>query len=115
MPKTLGTVTLLVRDHDEAVAWFRSALGFALVEDTPLGGGKRWVIVSPPAKSGARLLLAKADGPEQASLIGNQAGGRVAFFLYTNDFSADHGAMLGRGVEFEAEPRRELWAGRCLS
>lgn len=106
MANALGRVTLLVRDYDEAIAFFVHALGFRLVEDTPLDGGKRWVVVQPDG-GGAGLLLARAAGAEQAAQIGRQAGGRVAFFLHTSDFRRDHDAFRARGVRFEGEPREE--------
>lgn len=107
--RRLGLVALVVADYDEALAWYRDVAGFALVEDTPLPGGKRWVVVAPSAESGARLLLARADGPAQAARIGDQTGGRVGFFLDTDDFSRDHAAMLARGVKFLEEPRHEAY------
>jgi catechol 2,3-dioxygenase-like lactoylglutathione lyase family enzyme len=102
-------VALLVADYDEAAAWFRDKLGFALVEDVDLGDGKRWVVVAPAAGRGARLLLARADTPKQRRAIGNQAGGRVFLFLETDDFSRDHQAMLSAGVDFREAPRREAY------
>lgn len=77
MKQHLGALALLVADYDEAIAWYTRALGFELIEDTDLGGGKRWVLLAPPGSSETRLLLAKASGDEQASRIGNQTGGRV--------------------------------------
>ena len=106
MKRHLSAVTFLVRGYDEAIAWFIGRLGFALIEDTPLGGGKRWVLVGPEG-SGIRLLLAKAEGPEQAAAIGRAAGGRVAFFLHTDDFTRDHAAMKAKGVVFREAPRHE--------
>lgn len=102
----LGAVTYLVRDYDESIAWFKECLGFLLVEDVCLGGDKRWVLVEA-RQGGSRMLLAKADGPEQEAAIGKAAGGRVAFFLYTDDFVRDHAAMVERGVIFREEPRYE--------
>jgi catechol 2,3-dioxygenase-like lactoylglutathione lyase family enzyme len=99
--------TYLVRDYDEAIAWFTQALGFALVEDTDLGGGKRWVLVEPDG-GGVRLLLAKAVG-EQADHIGRQGGGRVFLFLETDDFARDHAAFAARGVHFIEPPRHEAY------
>jgi len=109
MATTLATVSFLVRDYDEAIAWFTKALGFSLLEDTPQGEGKRWVIVAPPSGQGARLLLAKAANPEQQKAIGHAAGGRVAFFLHTDDFDADHARMLAAGVRFRETPRSEAY------
>lgn len=108
MPQTIATITLVVADYDEAVAFYRDRLGFILITDTPLGDGKRWVLVAPPG-GGARLLLAKADGPEQAAAIGKQTGGRVMLFLEIDDFARDHAAMLARGVQFLEEPRHEAY------
>lgn len=101
-------LTYLVRDYDEAIAWFTQSLGFALVEDSDLGGGKRWVLVGPSG-GGVRLLLAKAAKPEQAAHIGKQGGGRVFLFLETDDFARDHTAFTARGVHFIEEPRRETY------
>ncbi len=106
--RRIGAVTFLVRDYDEAIAWFRDALGFALVEDTPLGGGKRWVLVSPGDR-GTPLLLAEASTDEQRARIGDQTGGRVGFFLHTDDFARDHARMRAAGVRFNEEPRHEAY------
>jgi phosphoglycolate phosphatase len=106
MRETIGCVTLLVRDYDEALAYFRDRLGFDLVEDTDLGGGKRWVVVAPPG-GGTGLLLARAATPEQAARVGDQTGGRVFLFLRTDDFQRDYHALRARGVAFVEEPRRE--------
>lgn len=106
--RRIGAVTFLVRDYDEAIAWFRDALGFALVEDTPLGGGKRWVLVSPGDR-GTPLLLAEASTDEQQARIGDQTGGRVGFFLHTDDFARDHARMRAAGVRFNEEPRHEAY------
>lgn len=105
--RSLATVTLVVADYDAAIAWYTDKLGFALVDDVDLGGGKRWVTVS--VGQGSRLLLAKVDGAWQQASIGNQTGGRVAFFLETDDFARDHAAMLEKGVEFKEEPRHEAY------
>ncbi|MBZ9935115.1 VOC family protein [Mesorhizobium sp. BR1-1-16] len=106
---SIATVTLVVDDYDPAIAWYTEKLGFALVADTPLGGGKRWVLVAP-AGGGARLLLAKAEGEAQAARVGDQTGGRVGFFLETDDFARDHAAFLAAGVTFREEPRHEAYA-----
>jgi catechol 2,3-dioxygenase-like lactoylglutathione lyase family enzyme len=105
--KSIAHVTLVVRDYDEAIDWFTRTLGFTLVEDTPFGNGKRWVLVSPGA--GAALLLARAATPGQEARVGDQTGGRVAFFLHTDDFARDHAALAARGVEFVEGPRRESY------
>jgi len=100
---------LLVRDYDEAIAWFTSALGFALLEDTPLGGGKRFVRVGPPGSRGASLLLARAATPEQRAAVGKQAGGRVFLFLHTDDFARDHARLAAHGARFREAPRHETY------
>src|SRR5260370_22532673 len=109
MAQRLGYVALVVRDYGEAVAFFTHALGFQLIEDTDLGGGKRWVRVRPPGASGTDLLLARAVNPEQASRIGNQTGGRVFLFLHTDDFWRDYRAMTARGVKFVRPPSEESY------
>ena len=109
MAQHIAAVTLVVRDYDEAIAWYTERLGFGLVEDKPLGDGKRWVIVAPAGSREMRLLLAKAEGVEQEARIGNQSGGRVLLFLYTDDFYRDHTAMLARGIKFLETPRHEQY------
>jgi catechol 2,3-dioxygenase-like lactoylglutathione lyase family enzyme len=105
MKQSLALVSLVVRDYDEALAFYVGVLGFRLVEDSPVPEqGKRWVVVSPPGDSGAQLLLAQASTPEQAARIGDQTGGRVGFFLYTDDFWRDHAAYRAKGVVFVREP-----------
>lgn len=106
MGQKITHVTMLVRDYDEAIAFFTSAMGFQLIEDTPLGDGKRWVLVGPRGSTGSSLLLAQAT-QEQSSSIGNQSGGRVFLFLHTDDFGRDYRAMIAKGVKFTEEPRRE--------
>lgn len=107
MPQAIAHLALLVRDYDEAIAFFVGTLGFQLLEDSPLGPEKRWVRVAPAGGEGASLLLARADSAEQRAQIGNQAGGRVFLFLETDDFARDHACMLARGVRFLEAPRRE--------
>lgn len=107
MPQALSLLALVVRDYDEAIQYYTGVLGFELVEDSPRGGGKRWVVVRPAGSSGAGLLLARAVTPEQESRIGNQAGGRVFLFLQTDDFRRDHELWTARGVKFREEPREE--------
>lgn len=104
--RTLALATFLVRDYDEAIAFFVDKLGFVLADDTPLTGSKRWIVVSP---GGGALLLAKADGERQTTRIGDQTGGRVAFFLHTDDFARDHRAMIANGVRFLEKPREEAY------
>ncbi|UDM15982.1 VOC family protein [Vogesella sp. XCS3] len=105
MSTLLSRVALVVRDYDEAIAWFTGKLGFSLLEDTPQGD-KRWVVVAPPGGSCA-LLLARAANPVQAGFIGHQAGGRVWLFLESDDFHADYQRMLAAGVRFCESPRHE--------
>jgi len=105
--RTIAHVALVVRDYDEAIAFFTTSLRFTLIEDSPLGDGKRWVLVAPSPGAGMALLLAKAATPEQQSRIGNQTGGRVFMFLHTDDFERDYREMKARGVEFVEEPRHE--------
>ena len=109
MTQKLGYVALVVRDFDEAIAFYTRSLGFLLIEDTDLGNGKRWVRVRPSGSEGTDLLLAKAVTPEQASRIGNQTGGRVFLFLQTDDFWRDYRAMTGRGVRFVRPPSEESY------
>ena len=109
MSQSIATVSLLVADYDEAITFYCDRLGFDVVGDTDLGGGKRWVLVAPPGRSGAQLLLARADGEAQRAAIGNQGGGRVMFFLESNNFARDHAAMLERGVTFLEAPRHEAY------
>lgn len=109
MKQHLGALALLVADYDEAIAWYTQVLGFRLIEDTPLGAGKRWVVVAPAGGEGTRLLLARGDTDAQRAAIGNQTGGRVFLFLETDDFDRDHEAMRRRGVEFREAPRRESY------
>ncbi|MGV1831416.1 VOC family protein [Agrobacterium vitis] len=106
--KRIATVTLVVDDYDRALAFYCGKLGFACTADIDLGDGKRWVVVSP-TEDGAGLLLAQADGEKQLAAIGNQAGGRVAFFLETDDFARDHAAFIADGIVFQEEPRYELY------
>lgn len=101
MPQSIGLVSVLVRDYDEAVAFYVDVLGFSLIEDTAMPSqSKRWVVVAPKGATGAHLLLAKASTEQQVQLIGNQSGGRVFLFLYTEDFDRDYAAYQSRGVKF---------------
>jgi catechol 2,3-dioxygenase-like lactoylglutathione lyase family enzyme len=104
----LAAVTYLVRDYDEAIQWFVDALGFELLEDVTLGDAKRWVRVAPH-NSGTCLLLALAVGPEQVAAIGKAAGGRVAYFLHTDDFDRSYKNMKIRNVKFRETPRHEAY------
>ena len=105
----IHAVTYLVRDYDEAIAWFVEKLGFKVASDEPLGGGKRWVIVSADEGSNFYLLLAKADGADQVAAIGKAAGGRVAFFLQCRNFRSTHQKMSAAGVNFLEQPRHEAY------
>ncbi|MBZ9998371.1 VOC family protein [Mesorhizobium sp. BH1-1-4] len=105
--RRVATVALVVADYDDAISWYVGRLGFALLEDVDLGGGKRWVTVAPANGQGARLLLAEASDDAQRKSIGNQTGGRVFLFLETDDFARDHAMMLEKGVEFREAPRFE--------
>jgi catechol 2,3-dioxygenase-like lactoylglutathione lyase family enzyme len=107
--ESLAFVTLVVRDYDEAIAYFTGVLGFRLVEDAPRPGGKRWIRVAPTGSPGLGLLLARAAAPEQEHCVGRQTGGRVGFFLYTTDFHATHARLRERGVAFAEEPRTEAY------
>jgi catechol 2,3-dioxygenase-like lactoylglutathione lyase family enzyme len=110
MKHTLSLITLVVDDYDTAIAHYTGALGFDLLEDTDRGGGKRWVRVAPRGSAGAGLLLARAVDEPQRARIGDQTGGRVAFFLETDDFWRDYESMRSRGVEFAERPREENYA-----
>ena len=101
----LATVAIVVPDYDAGLAFYRDALGFALKDDIDMGQGKRWVVLS--SRSGADILLAKAASGEQTAAVGHQTGGRVGFFLETNDFAATHAAFLAKSVHFEEAPRTE--------
>ena len=110
MPQSLAHMALVVRDYDEAIAWFTQVLGFTLVADTyQPEQNKRWVLVAPPGSgdNAASLLLARASTPEQEAFIGNQAGGRVFLFLHTDDFRRDYEAYLARGVRFVRPPAEQ--------
>ena len=105
----IALTALVVKDYDLAIDFYVKKLGFRLVEDTDLGAGKRWVVVRPPGAVESGLLLARADGQDQASRVGNQTGGRVFLFLQTEDFERDFDAMTRAGVSFLEAPRREAY------
>ena len=111
MSASVALVSLLVADYDEAIRFYTLALGFTLVQDSPQGPDKRWVVVAPPGQGasgqGAQLLLARAANARQLAQVGDQAGGRVWLFLHTDDFQADHARMLAHGVRFAEDPRDE--------
>ena len=106
MNQSIVCVALVVRDYDEAIAFYTETLHFTLVEDTYIPEqDKRWVLVAPPGSTETRLLLARPSKPEQESFVGNQTGGRVTFFLGTDDFWRDYNEMTSRGIMFVREPR----------
>lgn len=107
MHQALTRVALLVREYDEAIAWFTGTLGFGLLEDAPMAAGKRWVVVAPRGAREAGLLLARAVTDQQRAAIGRQSGGRVFLFLETDDFDRDFITYTARGVRFEEKPREE--------
>jgi catechol 2,3-dioxygenase-like lactoylglutathione lyase family enzyme len=107
MATRLALTTLVVPDYDAGIAFCVNALGFDLIEDSDMGGGKRWVVVG--GKDGGRLLLAQAANDAQSAAIGNQTGGRVAFFAHTDDFTGAHAHLVDAGVNFHEEPRRESY------
>jgi catechol 2,3-dioxygenase-like lactoylglutathione lyase family enzyme len=110
MKQTLGLVSVLVQDYDEAIAFYTGVLGFDLIEDAVLPElEKRWVVVAPPGARESHILLARAVGDEQLTRLGNQTGGRVFLFLYTDDFWRDYRAYASRGVVFVREPKRERY------
>lgn len=110
MQQHLGLVSIVVRDYDEAINFYVGTLGFKLVEDTPVPEQqKRWVVVAPPGARESRLLLARAVGEHQLSRVGDQTGGRVFLFLYTDDFQRDYDAYRSKGVKFVREPKIESY------
>ena len=113
MQQYLAQIALLVQDYDEAIAFYTQKLRFELLEDTPLSETKRWVRVRPQGGETA-LLLAKADGTEQAAFIGNQAGGRVFLFLYTDDLERDYQHMCKSGIEIVKEPVTQPYGKVCV-
>jgi catechol 2,3-dioxygenase-like lactoylglutathione lyase family enzyme len=106
MSQSIGYITLLISDYDEAIAYFTEALGFNLIEDTPLGDGKRWILVGPEG-GGARLVLAQPGDEREGARVGDQTGGRVFLFLHTDDFWSDHARLSAKGVRFLEAPRDE--------
>jgi catechol 2,3-dioxygenase-like lactoylglutathione lyase family enzyme len=109
MNQRIGQISLLVNDYDEAIEFYTRKLGFNLVEDTTLSPEKRWVVVSPKGSDSCNLLLAKASNEEQISRIGNQTGGRVFLFLYTDNFERDYSNLIEKGVKIIGEPRHEAY------
>ncbi len=109
MPDSLVGFTLVVHDYDEAIQYFSTALQFTLIEDTRISAEKRWVRMAPPGGNSGWVLLAKASNPEQELRVGDQTGGRVAFFLYTKQFDEDYHHMTNHGVNFVERPREESY------
>jgi catechol 2,3-dioxygenase-like lactoylglutathione lyase family enzyme len=107
MIQGLAAVTVLVPSYDEGLAFFRDILGFAVLEDTPLTPTKRWIVVAPSLGAGAALVLAVPSDERQRARVGDQTGGRVGFFLHSEDFWGDYENLLGRGVKFLETPRPE--------
>ncbi len=109
MKQRIAHVAVVVEEYDAAIAFYTETLGFTLLEDTPLGNGKRWVRVAPPGAVECSLLLARATDDRQRASIGNQGGGRVFLFLFTDDFWRDYHRMVEKGVRFVGEPREEAY------
>ena len=109
MNRFIAHVTLVVDDYDTAIQYYTAKLGFVLVEDTALTATKRWILIAPSKSAACCILLAKAADEKQKLSIGNQTGGRVAFFLYTDDFQRDFSAMNANGIEFVHEPKQETY------
>ncbi len=107
MKQAIGAVSILVRDYGEAVDFYTRVLRFEVAEDTPMGGGRRWILLRPPGSAECRVLLAKAKNGDEEQAVGRQAGGRVFLFLHTDDFARDYREMKERGVRFNGEPREE--------
>jgi catechol 2,3-dioxygenase-like lactoylglutathione lyase family enzyme len=109
MKQFIAHLALVVKDYDEAIRFYSQKLGFRLLEDTVLSESKRWVIVAPPGTGDCSILLAKANGPEQLKAVGNQTGGRVFLFLYTDNFYRDYQSMLEKGIHFVRQPVKEVY------
>jgi uncharacterized glyoxalase superfamily protein PhnB len=106
MATTLGMIAIVVDEYDSAISHYVNDLGFSLVEDTELTPEKRWVVIAP-STNGAQILLAKASNALQEAAIGNSTGGRVGFFLYTDNFTETYQRYLSNGIEFTESPRNE--------
>jgi catechol 2,3-dioxygenase-like lactoylglutathione lyase family enzyme len=105
----IAHIALVVKEYEQAIDFYTKCLDFELMQDTDLGDGKRWVLVAPPKGDGCCLLLAKAADKKQEECIGNQAGGRVFLFLYTDDFWRDYHKMIERKVKFVRPPKAEVY------
>ena len=110
----IAAIALLVPDYDEAIEHYCRDLGFDPIEDSDMGGGKRWVLVAPPGSFETRILLAKATKPEQTQQIGHQSGGRVFLILHSDDFARDHARFTAAGVTFTETPRMEAYGQVCV-
>ena len=108
MATSLGMIAIVIDDYDTAIEHYTRDLGFALIEDKELTPEKRWVVIAP-SSLGARILLAKASNSQQTAAIGNSTGGRVGFFLYTDNFTETYQSYLARGIEFTVTPRNETF------
>ncbi len=113
MKKHLAHIALVIDDYDKAIAYYTNTLNFILVEDTKLDEEKRWVLIAPSNDAETKILLAKASNDEQISRIGNQTGGRVFLFLYTDNFERDHQNLISKKVTIIREPLNEKW-GKVL-
>lgn len=109
MKQRIGHIALVVKDYDEAIQFYTEKLGFELIKNTVMSATKRWVLVAPKGSNNCHLLLAKADNEDQLSRVGNQTGGRVFLFLYTDDFQRDYQQMLDNNVHFVREPKVEVY------
>jgi len=109
MQQNIAQIALIVKNYDEAISFYTEKLNFKLIEDTKLSETKRWVKIAPPGKNDCCLLLAKAANEKQATFVGNQSGGRVFLFLYTDDFWRDHKKMTKKGIQFTTPPREEVY------
>lgn len=109
MQQRIAHIALVVKEYDEAIQFYTKKLGFTLIEDTKLDGDKRWVLVAPPGATECSLLLAKAANEQQAASIGNQAGGRVFLFLFTDDFWRDYNNMVAQHIHFVRPPKEEAY------
>ncbi len=109
MKQNIAHIALVVKDYDEAIQFYTEKLDFTILEDTKLNETKRWVMVAPPGAEECCLLLAKATNEEQLATVGNQTGGRVFLFLYTDDFERDYNKMISRGINFVRPPKKEAY------
>ncbi|MFK7947259.1 MAG: VOC family protein [Saprospiraceae bacterium] len=107
MKQHIANIALVVKDYDEAIEFYTQKLNFKLLEDTQLTPTKRWVLIAPPGSEGCRLLLAKAKNEQELAAVGNQTGGRVFLFLFTDDFWRDYHNMIAKGIKFIREPEEQ--------